>query len=222
MIILSFGCIIKQSGHVNSNKIYILNEDAQEVSVSLEKANFFNFNLILILVQILSAAFAGVYNEYLLKDTDKSNVHIMIQNTFMYVNSIVCNILLLIGSNYYSLLNKQEDSLSKIFSYESLAQVMQFKVIIIILNNAAIGIVTSLFLKSLNSILKAFAGALELMLTAVLSWIIFGIPLDRFTIVAFFFVTFSTWLYSRNPVHNPPKMVIKEVNSKTVFTNTKA
>jgi hypothetical protein len=37
-------------------------------------------------------------------------------------------------------------------------------------NNAALGIVVSLFLRKLNSILKTFASALELMFTAVLSW----------------------------------------------------
>ena len=44
-------------------------------------------------------------------------------------------------------------------------------VLIIVLNNAAIGIATSLFLRSLNSILKTFASALELMFTAVLCWV---------------------------------------------------
>ena len=41
--------------------------------------------------------------------------------------------------------------------------------LLLIVNNAVLGIVTSLFLKKLNSILKAFASAIELVLTAVLS-----------------------------------------------------
>ena len=47
--------------------------------------------------------------------------------------------------------------------------------ILLILNNAALGIVVSLFLKRLNSILKTFASALELMFTAVLSWYAHGV-----------------------------------------------
>ncbi len=43
-------------------------------------------------------------------------------------------------------------------------------VLLLIVNNAALGIVVSLFLRKLNSILKTFASALELMFTAVLSW----------------------------------------------------
>ena len=44
----------------------------------------------------------------------------------------------------------------------TLGQLLDAKVLLIMANNAAIGIVTSLFLKSLNSILKTFASALEL------------------------------------------------------------
>jgi drug/metabolite transporter (DMT)-like permease len=69
-------------------------------------------------------------------------------------------------------------------------------------NNAAIGIVTSLFLKSLNSILKTFASALELLFTGILSWIIFNIPLDISTVIAIFIVSIAIWLYSKNPVNN--------------------
>ena len=37
--------------------------------------------------------FAGVYNEKLLKSHD--SMHIMVQNTFMYLNSIACNAVVL-------------------------------------------------------------------------------------------------------------------------------
>jgi hypothetical protein len=41
------------------------------------------------------------------------------------------------------------------------------------------------------------------MLTGILS-----IPLDLNTITAILFESFSTWLYSRNPVHNQLKPII--------------
>ena len=84
-------------------------------------------------------------------------------------------------------------------------------------NNACIGIVTSLFLKSLNSILKTFASALELMFTGILSWIIFGIPLDMLTVVSIVIVSMATWLYSKNPVQNPAP--ISNTNSNTNNNN---
>ena len=52
---------------------------------------------------------------------------------------------------------------------ESLSSISSPLVLLLIVNNAVLGIVTSLFLKKLNSILKAFASAIELVLTAVLS-----------------------------------------------------
>jgi drug/metabolite transporter (DMT)-like permease len=73
------------------------------------------------------------------------------------------------------------------------------------LNNAAIGIVVSLFLRSLNSILKTFASALELMFTAVLCWFLFGITIDVYTIIAIVIVSAATFLYAHNPVVNVPK-----------------
>lgn len=77
-----------------------------------------------------------------------------------------------------------------------------FQVILVILNNVLIGIVTSFFLKSLNSILKTFASALELIFTAVLTWLFFGIPIYLNTLLAIFVVTVAVVMYSQNPVTN--------------------
>ena len=189
LLFLTLGCIIKQIGHSNFNK----------KTDSFNIWTYLNTSFLLILVQVFSSCLAGVYNEYILKEKD-NKVDIMLQNVFMYIDSILCNVVLLC---FYVPNNGSNGGLVEAFSYDSLILVFNFKVILIIINNAAIGIVTSLFLKSLNSILKTFASALELMFTGVLSWIIFGIPLDLLTVVAILIVFFATWLYSKNPVHNP-------------------
>lgn len=137
------------------------------------------------------SCFAGVYNEHLLKGRG-SDVHIMMQNVFMYVDSIVCNAVAL----------GFRGQLVTAFTPDNLASICQVSVICIMINNAAIGIVVSLFLRSLNSILKTFASALELMFTAVLCWIIFGIAIDMYTVVAIFIVSGATFLYAQNPVVN--------------------
>lgn len=204
LILLTFGCVIKQIGHVKTQSI---ESNTSSTSFATSPFDYFNLSLILILVQVFCSCFAGVYNEYLLKDSTNS-AHIMIQNVFMYIDSIICNLLILSLSGLFGL--SSTTNLSNIFSSESLAQLFQFKVFLIMLNNALIGIVTSLFLKSLNSILKAFASALELMFTGVLSWLIFGIPLDANTITAILIVSFSTWLYSKNPVQNPAPVATNE------------
>ena len=65
------------------------------------------------------------------------DVHIMVQNVFMYVDSIVCNL----GVMFV------KGDLSTAFDGVSLASLTQFFVVAIVLNNAVVGIVTSLFLK---------------------------------------------------------------------------
>lgn len=162
----------------------------------------FNVNLALILVQVFCSCFAGVYNEYLLKGKG-GDVPFMLQNVFMYADSVVSNFLVLGFSGYL------QDALTA----SSIASILQLKVICIIVNNAAIGIVTALFLRSLNSILKTFASALELMFTAVLAWLIFGIAVNLFTVVAIVIVSFATLLYAQNPVDNAQKTT--EGDSKT-------
>ena len=72
--------------------------------------------------------------------------------------------------------------------------------IAIILNNSFAGIITSLFLKNLNSIVKAFASALELIFTAVLSFALLGIPLHPNTIVAVAVVCYAVVMYAQNPM----------------------
>ena len=81
-------------------------------------------------------------------------------------------------------LNYFQGDLISAFSASSLSSLTHPLVLILILNNAVLGIVTSLFLKKLNSILKAFASALELVITAVLSVPILGIPLTPTTVMA--------------------------------------
>lgn len=159
----------------------------------------FNFNLMLILVQVFCSCFAGVYNEYLLKGKG-GDVPFMLQNVFMYTDSVISNLFVLGFTGHL------QDALTS----SSIRSILQLKVLSIIANNAAIGIVTAVFLRSLNSILKTFASALELMFTAVLAWMIFGITVNIFTVVAIVIVSFATLLYAQNPVDNTPKTEIAQ------------
>jgi solute carrier family 35 (UDP-sugar transporter), member A1/2/3 len=91
------------------------------------------------------SCFAGVYNEFLLKG-EGATVNIYVQNVFMYVDSIICNAgVLLVQGN-----------MQAAFQPAALGAVLRPTVLLIMLNNAAIGIITSFFLKTLNSILKTF------------------------------------------------------------------
>lgn len=154
----------------------------------------FGLNAVFILVQIVCSCLAGVYNEYLLKKQG-ADINIFVQNVFMYLDSIICNVLLLVING----------NILSAFLYENIIKIFHYKVLVVMLNNAAIGIVTSFFLKTLNSILKTFASALELVLTAIFSYVFFNIPIYLNTVLAIATVMFAIYLYSQNPVQNPPK-----------------
>ncbi len=134
--------------------------------------------------------FAGVYNEYLIKHIAGDEVHIMVQNVYMYLDSILCNLVVL----------TMKGDLSSAFSGDSMASIAQAFVVAIIVNNAVLGIVTSLFLKNLNSILKAIASAVELVFTALLSYVLLSIPIYWNTVVAVAIVSYAVVLYAQNPV----------------------
>lgn len=114
----------------------------------------------------------------------------------MYIDSIFCNIVAIV------LLSTFKNSVNDTFSNVEISASLQPKVILIMLNNALVGIITSFFLKTLNSILKTFASAMELIFTAALCWILFNIPINTNTVISIAMVSFAVVLYSRNPVQN--------------------
>lgn len=144
---------------------------------------------IYILIQLICSCLAGVYNEYLLKGAG-ANTNIYVQNVLMYFDSIVCNVMLLILQGNFLVA----------FNVDSLRNIFTLNVMVIMVNNAAIGIVTCLFLKYLNSILKTFASALELAFTAILCNLLFHMPIFLNTILSIGVVSFAIYLYSLSPV----------------------
>ena len=164
LLLLTLGCLVHAAGSAGSAQTDSPAEgDSPWATIGL--------GLFFILIQVLCSVFAGVYNEFLIKGKG-ADVDIMIQNVFMYLDSLLCNIVLL----------GVKGDLATAFTAPALASLANPLVLVLILNNAVLGIVTSLFLKKLNSILKAFASALELVLTALLSWPLLGIPLNLHTV----------------------------------------
>lgn len=182
LCLLTFGCMLKQFNYFNDETN---EQEHNKKSGALE----LNINAILIIMQVFCSCVAGVYNEYLLKFKG-SDVNIYIQNVYMYLDSIICNVIVL----------ALKGDLSEAFIGENFLKLFHFKVLIVMINNAAIGIITSFFLKTLNSILKTFASALELVLTAVLSYLLFSIPIYLNTVFAIATVLYAVYLYSQNPV----------------------
>ncbi|XP_078045121.1 UDP-galactose transporter senju [Augochlora pura] len=187
LIILTMGCMVK---HIDLDF---------NVNIFSAKINLTS-NIFLIFVQTICSCLAGVYNEYLLKEQG-ANINIFVQNIFMYIDSIFCNLVVFI------VLYISQSNPSDMFSEIHPSVMLQPKVMLIMLNNTSIGIITSFFLKSLNSILKTFASALELVFTAILCWLIFSIPIYPNTVISIIMVSYAVILYSQNPVQNVKKIL---------------
>ncbi|XP_038214868.1 UDP-galactose transporter senju [Zerene cesonia] len=177
--ILTVGCMIKNFDAASVKSKGDTDLWSQIFSIYFLSINFQNF----------CSCLAGTYNEYLLK-TKGSNVDIFLQNVFMYMDSLICNFFILMCKGEVSTIFQDLQSLGDIF------------VILITVNSAIVGIVTSFFLKNLNSILKTYASALELIITAVVCYILFKIVITAYTIISICLVVISVAMYFRNPVNN--------------------
>lgn len=179
LAILTLGCIIKNFDAASTQSKGDTTLWSQIFNIYFLSINFQNF----------CSCLAGTYNEYLLK-TKGSNVDIFLQNVFMYLDSVICNFLILCFKG----------EVGNIFDdFSSLADTF---VILIIINSAVVGIVTSFFLKNLNSILKTYASALELVITAVVCYILFNILITEFTVLSICLVIIAVAMYFKNPVNN--------------------
>ena len=86
LCILTVGCMVHAAGTGTGD-----NSDNDVASSDLVHLGLGG---VFILVQVLCSVIAGVYNEFIIKG-DGADIHIMIQNVFMYLDSILCNIVLL-------------------------------------------------------------------------------------------------------------------------------
>lgn len=134
----------------------------------------------LLFLQASCSSFAGVYNEYLLK----KDVHMDVfeQNFFMYSFGIFLNLMYMLY-----------------FSYDSLFQFKLFNTAwfyLLVCNGVLIGIVTSLILKYVNSIVKGFASAVEIFITSLAAVFFLNATLTPQDFIAAVIVTVSIALYN--------------------------
>lgn len=128
----------------------------------------------------------------------------MLHNCYMYVTSIICNVAFILFQQnlFYGNSENKNDQADDEMGDGMFSFLRGFNklVIAIVMINASIGIMTSLFIKTFNSVLKTFVSAIELMLTAILSFLIFGIPIYWNTVVAIFIVSTAILIYAMNPI----------------------
>ncbi len=133
---------------------------------------------LLVQLQLVLSAAAGLYNEYLLQGRNRPSTEI--QNIFMYLNSILVG---LVGSS--------QSVSQRVISAEPLT------ILAMVLTGSAAGLFASYFLRYLDSVRKSIASAIELWITAVLSAIVFGYPISAVAILGLAVITFGIIIYSR-------------------------
>lgn len=191
LVLLTLGCIVNR---FDFQVLFSSDGDAKRSAFQLHPF------MLLILLQAVCSCLAGVYNEYILKHQG-ADVNIYVQNVYMYVDSILINVLVLYNVDVGGGMGTTGTT-TALETSESRGSIWSLSVILVMVNNACIGIVTSFFLKYLNSILKTFASALELLATAVLCYIIFGIAITFNTVLSIALVSIAIYLYTCTPVNN--------------------
>lgn len=187
LLILFFGCLLKE---VDRN---LVQRDATTVGMMRTWVIF------VVLFQVLCSCGAAVYTEFLLKtEAAKANVHL--QNMFMYVDSLLCNIIALVLRAPF------DSKRTSILSLHDVMNLMQPYVIAIILVSAAGGLSTAFLLKYLDSVLKVYANSFEIVLTAILSYYLLGVKISAISYVSLVIVTLSLFLYRRFSTPSEPSV----------------
>eukprot|EP00933_Yihiella_yeosuensis_P082957 TRINITY_DN97004_c0_g1_i1.p1 TRINITY_DN97004_c0_g1~~TRINITY_DN97004_c0_g1_i1.p1 ORF type:complete len:354 (-),score=50.93 TRINITY_DN97004_c0_g1_i1:211-1272(-) len=186
IFLITAGCMVKES-----NKLFAASEDEK-------KANMLRW--LLLLFQLSCSVFAGVYNEALLKDDGgpDTGVTTNVQNMFMYIQSVFWNAIFLMI----------DGKLGEAISPSNMSAVFSIRVLAIMAIMSSVGIVTGFFLKHLDSVLKAIAGAVEIVFTMVFAFIFFGTPMDALALAAAVLVGAGVALYSK-PQLEVPRIPVK-------------
>ena len=150
--------------------------DYSNVTMSFSSIHILPF--LLVQLQLVLSAAAGLYNEYLLQGRDRPSTEI--QNIFMYLNSILVG---LVGSS--------QSVSQRVISAEPLT------IFAMVITGSAAGLFASYFLRYLDSVRKSIASAIELWITAVLSAIVFGYPISGVAFLGLAVITFGIIIYSR-------------------------
>ncbi|XP_046916305.2 UDP-galactose transporter senju [Dermatophagoides farinae] len=189
LTLLTIGCIFKQFDHINWS---LFDSWFRTFEFHVQLPDRY---IILVIVQILCSTIGGVYNEYLIKES-QATVHLMMQNIYNYILSIGFNLLFIftmIPSDH-----GQRWRIMNLIVFDDYQQ--NFWFFILIINNALCGMAASIFLSQFNSIMKVFATGCHLILVTFISYWLLNVAVNLFTFTSIIIVSFSIYLYVKNPV----------------------
>lgn len=186
LVIITLGVLIKESP-----QFFTMEEKSDSTTLR-------GVHICLVFTQMLCSVMATVYNEVLLKKYGSNiNDHPQLQNVCLYMDSIFINMtafflyplfMVLISSTEAPNTSTLEESLSLLCS--------SVLPIAMILTLSAVGIVTSLMLRHVNSIAKAVASSSEFVVTTVLGNVFFGYHITYLISVSVALVAGGTYIYA--------------------------
>jgi UDP-sugar transporter A1/2/3 len=161
-----------------------------EISKSPDFQFSFHMSHIFIFFQAFFSSFAGISNEFLFK---KISMSLNLQNIWLYLYSIVFNIILLYIMPYFF------DSNVENFSIEILIKLFTtYSSLFIIIIWSIAGLTTSFILKYLSTITKAYATSLEMIIVSIFSFLFLGTSLNFWFILSVLIVSMAIILYYNN------------------------
>lgn len=178
LLVTTLGCAVKAVGSSGLSRNEVAKEGVGLVAYAM------------LMCQMLSSTFAGIYNELLLKK--QVQIPLNLQNVFMYLDSMICTVLML-G------LGLTGQSLEEVTSRSNITMLFSIYVFPMVVIMSCIGLVTSMFLKLLDSVRKAIASALELVFLPLLCALFFGAELSFPLFVSVALVAFGVYIYSVPP-----------------------
>ena len=138
--------------------------------------------LIIMSVVSLFSGLAGVYSEKLLKQNPQ---HLHVQNLQLYTYGIIANAL--------SLFYRQGDRISSEGFFVGYSPLIFF----VVINQACMGFVVSFVMKYADNLIKLMAGAMSMLLAAIISAWLFGTSIQLTTLCSMITVATSVYLYTK-------------------------
>jgi len=164
-----------------------MNDPTKLAKSSMQRMYIRPLGLPMIFLYCTLSGLAGVYNEWILKKYYSESLHV--QNIYLYTYGTLLNMIPAIGIPLLTSQSFYQLNLFKGFSIYTW---------LIILTQALNGLIMSVVIKHSSNIIRLFVISFSLIVTTVLSVIIFDLALNVYFFTSFISMMFALWLYYSN------------------------
>lgn len=164
-----------------------MNDPTKLTKSNMQRMYIRPLGLPMIFLYCTLSGLAGVYNEWILKKYYSESLHL--QNIYLYTYGTLLNMVPAIGIPLLTSQSFYQLNLFKGFSIYTW---------LIIITQAINGLFMSVVIKHTSNIIRLFVISFSLIVTTVLSVIIFDLALNVYFFASFISMMFALWLYYAN------------------------